>query len=88
MPDYNPPVPPRPKKSFRLTIEVFTKNDRLDNVLLQAMRAQNENLDIKNISRTQFKGLFNEKRIQIKGQNARPSSSLNRGITFVDILGY
>lgn len=79
-------VPPRPPKSFRVTLEVFTKSDRLDNILLAALREQRESLDLQNISRTKFKELFIQGKVQIKGQNARPSSSLNRGITYVDIL--
>lgn len=81
-------IPPRPPKSYRITLEVFTKNDRLDTLLLNALRTQTENLDLQNISRTKFKELFQQGKIQIKGQNARPSSSINRGITYVDILGY
>lgn len=81
-------VPPRPAKSYRIVLEVFTKNDRLDNLLLNALRAQRENLDLQNISRTKFKALFDEGKIQIKGQKARPSSSINRGLTYIDILGY
>jgi hypothetical protein len=79
-------IPPQPPKSFRVTLEVHTKNDRLDNILLAALRGQGENLDLQNISRTKFKELFMKGKIQIKGQNARPSSSINRGITYVDIL--
>jgi hypothetical protein len=88
MSENTPPVPKKPAKSFRVTLEIHTRNARLDNTLLAALREQNENLDLKNISRTKFKELFIDKRIQIKGQNARPSSALNRGITYVDILGY
>jgi hypothetical protein len=80
------PVPPQPAKSFRVTLEIHTRDARLDNALLTALREQNDNLDLKNISRTKFKELFINKRVQIKGQNARPSSSLNRGTTYVDIL--
>ncbi len=81
-------VPPRPPKSYRVVLEVLTKSDRLDTVLLAVLREQRENLDLQNISRTKFKELFIQNKVQIKGQNARPSSSLNRGITYVDILGY
>ncbi len=79
-------VPPKPPHSFRVTLEILKSNTRLDNELLAALRAQKENIDLQNISRTQFKDLFNSGKIQIKGQRARPSSSLNRGITYVDIL--
>jgi hypothetical protein len=81
-------IPPKPPKSFRVTLELNTPTARLDVVLLTALREQHENLDLQNISRTKFKSLFIDGKIQIKGQNARPSSSLTRGTTFVDILGY
>jgi hypothetical protein len=80
-------IPPRPPKSFRITLEVTRSNTRLDTALLSALREQKENLDLQTISRIKFKELFYDGRIQIKGQNARPSSSLNRGLTYVDILG-
>ncbi len=85
MSEFIPPIPP---KSFRVTLEVLAKNARLDQVLLAALKTQNQNLTLQNISRTQFKELFNQSKIQIKGQTARPSSSINRGTTYVDILGF
>ena len=81
-------IPPKPKNSFRVTLELFRPEKRLDAVLLAALKSQNENLNLREISRTEFKALFNNGRIQIKGQNARPSSALAKGITYVDILGY
>lgn len=81
-------IPPKPPKSFRITIELFKSAKRLDNVLLAALKAQNENLDLREITRTKFKELFTSGRIQIKGQKAGPSSSLAKGITYIDILGY
>lgn len=81
-------VPPKPPKSFRITIEINRSQERLDARLLAALREQKDNLNLKMISRTKFKELFNDGKIQIKGQRARPSSSVNRGITYVDILGY
>lgn len=81
-------IPPRPPKSFRVTIELFKSAKRLDNVLLAALKAQNENLDLREITRTKYKELFTSGRIQIKGQKAGPSSSLAKGITYIDILGY
>ncbi len=79
-------IPPQPPNSFRVTIEVLAKNGRLDNLLLLALREQKANLEFQNISRTRFKELFSQGKIQIKGQRARPSSSLNRGLTYIDIL--
>jgi 23S rRNA-/tRNA-specific pseudouridylate synthase len=58
----------------------------MDNVLLNALREQNENPTLKTISRTALKELFNEKKIFIKGQRAKSNSSLAKGTTYVDIL--
>ena len=80
--------PPKPDNSFRVKIELAFKEPRLDSVLMVKLREQKENLDLRNITRGQFKKLFDEKRIRIKGQAARPSSSLAAGITYVDVLGY
>ena len=81
-------VPYQPANSFRIVLELTRPERRLDNVLLQAIKAQNENLDLREVTRTTYKELFSSGKIQIKGQRARPSSSLARGITYVDILGY
>lgn len=81
-------IPPQPTNSFRITLELYRAEKRLDSVLLQAIKQQNDNLDLREISRTAFKELFNSGKIQIKGQNARPSSGLAKGITYVDILGF
>lgn len=81
-------VPPKPANSFRITIELNRAEKRLDAILLQAIKQQNENLTLREISRTAFKELFNSGKIQIKGQNAKPSSGLAKGITYVDILGF
>jgi hypothetical protein len=81
-------VPPQPAKSFRIVLELNRAEKRLDTVLLTAIKAQNENLNLREISRTKFKELFNTGKIQIKGQRATPSSSLTKGITYIDILGY
>ena len=82
------PIPTKPKNSFRITLELNRSEKRLDSALLKAIKEQNENLDLREISRTTFKTLFNEGKIQIKGQIARPSSSIAKGTTYVDILGY
>lgn len=81
-------VPPRPPKSFRITLELNRAEKRLDTVLLTAIKAQNEDLNLREISRTKFKELFNSGKIMIKGQRATPSSAVAKGITYVDILGY
>lgn len=60
----------------------------MDVILLEAIRGQEDNLELKRISRTAYKELFNQKKILIKGQAAKPSSALAKGITYVDILGY
>jgi hypothetical protein len=81
-------IPEQPKNSFRIILTLNQKLPRLDTVLLEAIRGQDDNLELKRISRTAYKTLFNEKRILIKGQAAKPSSGLAAGITYVDILGY
>lgn len=81
-------APPQPPKSFRLTLELSFRAPRLDNVLLEALRAQDRNPELKAVSRSVFKKLFDDKKILIKGQSARPSSALAAGTTYVDILGY
>jgi hypothetical protein len=60
----------------------------MDNTLLNALREQDENEALKNISRTQLKDLFTNKKIMIKGQRAKSSSALAKGVTHVDILGF
>lgn len=80
--------PALPKGSYRITLKLEERSSRLDQVLMTAMRNQGQNLDLKNMSRTQFKELFRKKRIRIKGQPATPSSSIAAGETYVDILGY
>lgn len=81
-------IPERPPKSFRVTLNLDYPESRMDNVLLAALREQNENETLKNISRAALKELFNKKKILIKGQRARSNSALAKGTTYVDILGY
>ncbi|MGZ3695844.1 MAG: hypothetical protein ACXWQO_17265 [Bdellovibrionota bacterium] len=81
-------TPKQPENSFRIVLTVNKRMPRLDALLLEAIRAQDKNDELKRISRTVFKGLFNDKKILIKGQAAKPSSSLATGTTYVDILGY
>lgn len=81
-------IPPKMPKAFRIAIELNQSEPRLDNILLTALREQSENLTLKVISRGALKDLFVEKKIFIKGQRAKPSSSLAKGTTYIDILGY
>lgn len=81
-------IPPQAQNSFRIVLELNRAEKRLDSVLLQALRDQNENINLKNISRVAFKELFKNSKILIKGQNARTSSALAKGTTYVDILGF
>ena len=81
-------IPPRPPKSFRVVLELNRAQKRLDAVLLAALKEQNENLNLREVTRTQFKELFKSGKILIKGQRATPTSGLAKGITYVDILGY
>lgn len=79
-------IPAQPKNSFRVVLELNSSQKRLDNVLLAALREQNDNIDLKNISRTEFKDLFKNGKVSIKGQNAKTSSAVAKGTTYVDIL--
>ncbi|CAN5574713.1 hypothetical protein BH10BDE1_BH10BDE1_32870 [soil metagenome] len=79
-------VPPRPPNSTRIVIELNRSESRLDTLLLAALRAQDENPKLKAISRVDFKELFNNGKVMIKGQRARPSSGLASGTTYVDVL--
>ena len=81
-------IPPKPPKSFRVKLELNFRESRMDNVLLQALRDQNENQSLKIISRGALKDLFTNSKIFIKGQRAKSSSALAKGVTYVDILGY
>ena len=81
-------IPVQPPKSARIVLVLRKSEKRLDNVLLKAIREQKENLNLKQISRVTFKGLFTNGKIFIKGQRAKPSSGLATGTTYVDILGY
>ena len=79
-------VPPQPANSVRITLDLTVAEPRLDNALLKVIK-HNKDLEFGEISRSTLKKLFSEGKIQIKGQNARPSSSIAAGITYVDILG-
>lgn len=79
-------VPAIPANAFRIAITLDYPQSRMDNVLLEALRSQEENITMRNLSRTGLKNLFNEKKIMIKGQRAKSSSSLAKGTTYVDIL--
>lgn len=79
-------VPPQPPNSFRVVLELNRAEKRLDAVLLQALKAQNEDLNLREITRLKFKELFTSGRILIKGQRATPSSGVAKGVTYVDIL--
>jgi hypothetical protein len=81
-------LPEQPANSFRIALTLEYPEARMDNVLLNALRAQSENEKLKNISRGALKDLFNNKRILIKGQRAKSNSALAKGITYVDILGF
>lgn len=79
-------VPDQPENSVRVILVLEHRSDRLDGVLLEAIRQQKENAKLRNISRSALKTLFNEKKVLIKGQPARPASALATGTTYVDIL--
>jgi hypothetical protein len=81
-------IPERPKNSFRIILKLEYPESRMDNILLNALREQDDNLTLKNISRSALKDLFNNKKILIKGQRAKSNSALAKGATYVDILGF
>lgn len=81
-------IPEQPANSFRVILNLDYPESRMDNILLNALREQNENLTLKNISRSALKDLFNNKKILIKGQRAKSNSALAKGLTYVDILGF
>ncbi len=79
-------IPEQPENSFRIKIELDTPEPRLDVVLMDALLNQNENETFSTISKAHLKRLFNDKKVLIKGQNAKPKSTLNSGTTYIDIL--
>ena len=79
-------IPVQPANSFRVTISLDWGANRLDGVLLDALKKQTESAKYQAISRTALKNLFNDGKITIKGQRAKPSSSLAKGVTYIDIL--
>ena len=79
-------IPTPPEKSFRITLELDARADRLDSVLLDALKKQSDNLALQEISKAQFKKLFTDKKVLIKGQNAKAKSPINSGTTYIDIL--
>lgn len=79
-------VPPQPDNSVRITLVLEHRSDRLDGLLLEAIRHQKDNPKLREISRSALKALFGKHKVLIKGQPARPSSSLTTGTTYVDIL--
>jgi hypothetical protein len=81
-------VPETLPNAFRVELQLDHPESRMDNVLLTALRNQDENQTLKILSRGALKNLFNEKKIFIKGQRARSNSSLAKGTTYVDIIGY
>lgn len=83
MKDY---IPPQPPKSFRIVLELERSESRMDTVLLNALKAQKEDLNMRNITRGKLKEYFTNGQVQIKGQIARPSSGLAKGTTYIDIL--
>ncbi len=81
-------VPTKPAKSFRVIINLNYRSERMDTVLIEALRNQSENATLKIISRGALKELFTKGKIEIKGQRAKSNSAINKGITYVDILGF
>jgi ribosomal 50S subunit-recycling heat shock protein len=81
-------IPPQPPKSVRITLNLQNSENRLDSILLRAIKEQSENEKLKAVSRAKYKELFRSGKILIKGQRAHPSSAVAKGTTYVDILGF
>ena len=79
-------IPVQPENSFRITLELEAPGPRLDIVLMDALKQQNENETLGLISKAHLKRLFTEKKVLIKGQSAKAKSTINSGITYIDIL--
>jgi hypothetical protein len=79
-------IPEQPVNSFRITLNLVHREPRMDNILLSALRSQDENPTLKIVSRGALKTMFQTSKIMIKGQRAKSSSSLAKGTTYVDIL--
>ena len=80
--------PAKMPNAYRITLNLEFAESRMDNILLNALRAQEENPRLKAISRAALKDLFTNKKIMIKGQRAKSNSALAKGVTYVDILGF
>lgn len=79
-------IPEKPENSFRVTLNLESSQERLDIPLMEALKKQVENTELSLISKAHLKRLFNEKRVLIKGQNAKAKSPVNSGTTYIDIL--
>ena len=79
-------TPEQPENSFRVTLDLETPQESLSIALMHALKEQTENETLQQISKTQLKKLFIEKKVLIKGQNAKVKSPINSGITYIDIL--
>ncbi len=80
-------MPVKPPNSTRITLDLPVAEPRLDAALLKFIK-HSKDLKIGELSRAALKKLFTDGKIQIKGQRARPASSIAAGITYVDILDY
>ena len=80
--------PAKVEGSFRVTITLDSAAERMDDVLLNALQAQDENAELKSISKRALKRLFDDKKVFIKGQRAKATSRVNQGVTYVDISGF
>jgi hypothetical protein len=79
-------TPEIPENSFRITLELENNEVRLDTILLDSLRKQDENDELKAMSKTLLKKLVTQKKVLIKGQSAKAKSPIQAGTTYVDIL--
>jgi hypothetical protein len=80
-------APPQPRNSCRVILELTAKS-RIDAALLAAFRGQADvPAVLKTLSRSNFKKLFKDKRVHLKGYSVQPSTMIAAGTTYIDILG-
>ena len=79
-------IPALPKNASRVVLNLSYPESRMDNILLREMRLLEDNVKLKNITRGALKKLFQDGKVQIKGQRAKTSSALAKGVTYVDLL--
>ena len=60
-------IPVQPENSARVVLNLNWPESRMDNLLLEALRTQNDNLNLKTVSRAGLKKLFNDGKVYLFG---------------------